>query len=89
MASWEVIWSKQMVFTILLKRDQKSCCVCWAGQFATHGTVFAQLITPDGKVHGLHAFVVPLRDMNTHKPFPGVIIGDMGEKIGLNGIDNG
>nr|CAD7605247.1 unnamed protein product [Timema genevievae] len=69
---------------------------CWAGSLgerlskaATHGTVFAQLVTPDGVCHGLHAFIVPLRDPNTLLVHPGIIIGDMGEKLGLNAVDNG
>lgn len=65
---------------------------CWAGglgQIATYGVIYAQLITPDGTQQGLHAFVVPLRNPNTMLPYPGVIIGDMGEKIGLNEVDNG
>lgn len=65
---------------------------CWAGglgQIATHAVVYAQLVTPDGVQHGLHTFYVPIRDTTSMLPFPGIIVGDMGEKAGLNGIDNG
>jgi len=37
----------------------------------------------------VHAFVVPLRDFNTHEILPGRTIGDMGLKPALNGYDNG
>ncbi|KAI9998514.1 hypothetical protein PInf_002905 [Phytophthora infestans] len=35
------------------------------------------------------SFIVPLRDVETHRPLPGVRIGDMGSKMGLQGVDNG
>jgi len=65
---------------------------CWVGNMGkccTHAIVYAQLIMPDGTNHGLHAFVVPIRNTTTLLPFAGVIVGDMGEKIALNGVDNG
>jgi acyl-CoA oxidase len=62
----------------------------YIGNAAVHGrvcTVFAQLIT-DGISHGVHAFVVPIRDAEGN-PMPGVEISDCGHKGGLNGVDNG
>ncbi|GMF32389.1 unnamed protein product [Phytophthora lilii] len=62
-----------------------------AGQTATHTVCFAKLVLPNdgGADHGVQSFIVPLRDVETHKPLPGVRIGDMGSKMGLQGVDNG
>jgi acyl-CoA oxidase len=54
------------------------------GQFMV---VFAQLHIGAAN-HGVHAFVIPIRDENG-QPLPGVIIEDNGLKLGLNGVDNG
>ena len=59
------------------------------GKTATHGLVYAQLYTPDGHCQGMHSFIVPLRDILTMEPFPGITVGDMGRKIALNAISNG
>lgn len=62
----------------------------WIGNAAQHGrmaTVFAQLVLGDQE-HGVHAFLVPLRDENG-ETLPGVRIEDSGYKLGLNGVDNG
>ncbi|KAL3663905.1 hypothetical protein V7S43_010795 [Phytophthora oleae] len=61
-----------------------------SGQTATHTVCFARLVLPnDGADHGVQSFIVPLRDVETHDPLPGVRIGDMGSKMGLQGVDNG
>jgi acyl-CoA oxidase len=49
--------------------------------------VFAQLIT-QGKNHGVHAWLVPIRN-DDGTPCEGVTIGDDGPKAGLPGVDNG
>jgi acyl-CoA oxidase len=49
--------------------------------------VFAQLIA-QGKNHGVHAWIVPIRN-DDGTPCAGVTIGDDGPKAGLNGVDNG
>jgi len=63
------------------------------GKTATHAIVMARLITrsKDGKDrdYGPHAFVVQLRDLQSHLPLPGVEVGDIGSKMGYNGVDNG
>uniref|UniRef100_A0A8C5H0A0 Acyl-coenzyme A oxidase n=2 Tax=Gouania willdenowi TaxID=441366 RepID=A0A8C5H0A0_GOUWI len=58
------------------------------GKTSNHAIVLAQLYTL-GKCHGLHAFVVPIRDMNTHEPLPGILVGDIGPKFGFHEVDNG
>ncbi len=59
-----------------------------AGSTANMAVIWAQLYIGD-KCHGVHAYIVPIRDAQNHKLLPGVLIGDCGPKNGLNGIDNG
>ena len=42
----------------------------------------------DGQDYGVSAFVVPIRN-DDMTPCKGVIISDLGEKLGQNGVDNG
>ncbi|XP_077019999.1 peroxisomal acyl-coenzyme A oxidase 1 isoform X2 [Tamandua tetradactyla] len=58
------------------------------GKTSNHAIVLAQLITK-GKSYGLHAFIVPIREMGTHKPLPGITVGDIGPKFGYDEMDNG
>lgn len=59
-----------------------------AAETAQVAAVFAQLITPDGEGHGVHCFVVPLRD-DEGNDLPGVTTSDNHYKGGLPGVDNG
>jgi acyl-CoA oxidase len=61
----------------------------YIGNAAVHAelaVVFAQLEV-DGVGHGVHAFVVPIREDGRVRT--GVRIEDCGPKMGLNGVDNG
>lgn len=58
------------------------------GKFATHSIVFARLIVDD-KDYGIQSFIVPIRDLETHRLFTGIVAGDMGPKYGFNMKDNG
>ena len=59
-----------------------------AAETATVAAVFAQLITQDGQGHGVHCFVVPIRD-DDGNDLPGVTTSDCQYKGGLPGVDNG
>jgi acyl-CoA oxidase len=51
------------------------------GRTATHAIVVAQLVLPSGD-HGPRPFIVQIRDMKTHQPLEGVVVGDIGPKYG-------
>ena len=62
----------------------------WIGSAARHArlaVVFAQLDVA-GEQQGVHAFLVPLRD-KAGTVLPDIEIEDCGDKMGLNGVDNG
>lgn len=65
------------------------------GRTATHAIVVAQLLLPDTgakdgfKFYGPHPFIVQIRDMKTHLPLEGIIVGDIGPKYGYASMDNG
>lgn len=58
-----------------------------AAHSATHCSVYARLVVR-GKDYGVKTFIVPLRDSD-HNLMPGISIGDIGSKMGRDGIDNG
>lgn len=64
------------------------------GRTANHTIVIAQLLlpepgTPDRYIsYGPHPFIVQVRDMKTHQPLDGIVIGDIGPKYGYATVDN-
>ncbi|KYQ53952.1 putative peroxisomal acyl-coenzyme A oxidase 1 [Trachymyrmex zeteki] len=58
------------------------------GHTANYAIVVAQLYTK-GECRGIHAFIVQLRNENTHEPLPGIKIGEIGTKLGMNATNNG
>ncbi|CAR24688.1 acyl-CoA oxidase [Lachancea thermotolerans CBS 6340] len=77
--------------TFLINTPNLPATKWWIGgaaHSATHATVYARLIVK-GKDYGVKTFVVPLRDPGTFQLLPGVFIGDIGTKMGRDGIDNG
>lgn len=58
------------------------------GKTSNYAVVMAQLYTK-GKCEGIHPFLVQLRDETTHEPLPGISVGEIGPKLGLNSNDNG
>uniref|UniRef100_A0A2M4BG86 Acyl-coenzyme A oxidase n=1 Tax=Anopheles marajoara TaxID=58244 RepID=A0A2M4BG86_9DIPT len=63
----------------------------WPGGLAhtaNYCVVMAQLFSK-GKCHGIQPFIVQLRDEETHMPLKGITIGEIGNKLGMNGVNNG
>ncbi|XP_074109403.1 acyl-coenzyme A oxidase 1 [Cotesia typhae] len=58
------------------------------GHTANYAVVVAQLHT-QGICRGIHPFIVQLRDEETHEPLPGIKIGEIGTKLGMNATNNG
>ncbi|EFN76281.1 probable peroxisomal acyl-coenzyme A oxidase 1 [Harpegnathos saltator] len=58
------------------------------GHTANYAIVVAQLFTR-GECRGIHPFIVQLRDEDTHEPLPGIKIGEIGTKLGMNATNNG
>eukprot|EP01132_Coremiostelium_polycephalum_P001450 gene1450-1828_t len=74
----------------IIQTPTRTATKWWIGNsaHATIASVFARLII-DGKDHEVHCFLVPIRKQFGLETLPGVKIGDVGSKFGMNGVDNG
>lgn len=75
----------------VLNTPSSHCAKWWIGAAAltaNKAIVFAQLYVENVN-KGVHAFVVDIRNYETHELLPGVKAGDCGPKAGSHGIDNG
>ncbi|KAG0654017.1 fatty-acyl coenzyme A oxidase [Maudiozyma exigua] len=77
--------------TFIINTPNLTATKWWIGgaaHSATHIVCYARLIV-QGKDYGVKTFVVQLRDLKTFQLCPGIVIGDIGTKMGRDGIDNG
>jgi acyl-CoA oxidase len=84
-ATWDPEGGEFVVHT-----PSEGACKDYIGNAACHGriaAVFCQLVV-GGESRGVHALLVPIREPDG-SPVEGVEISDCGEKLGLNGVDNG
>lgn len=70
------------------KNSYRNLTIPPVGNTVNHCIVVAQLYIDDQPL-GVHLFVMQVRDEQTHNPLPGIDIGDIGKKIGLQGVNNG
>ena len=59
-----------------------------AAHMATHAAVYAQLVH-SGVRRGVYCFAIRIRDSESGRVVAGVTIGDLGDKMGRQGLDNG
>lgn len=86
----EAIFDKQ-TDEFIINSPTASSAKFWPGDLgrtSTHSVIYAQLIL-DGKKLGVQAFMVSIRDRDTHRPLEGVEVGDIGPKFGFKAKDNG
>lgn len=77
--------------TFIINTPDLAATKWWIGgaaHSATHTACYARLLV-NGKDYGVKTFVVPLRDPSSLQLMPGIAIGDIGAKMGRDGIDNG
>ncbi|CAD8212955.1 unnamed protein product [Paramecium pentaurelia] len=75
----------------ILHTPSVSAVKFWPGELgflSNYALVYAKLIF-NGKNKGVHPFMVQIRDNSTHKPLKGVVVGDIGPKLGYSTKDNG
>lgn len=58
------------------------------GHSSNYAVVVAQLYSK-GQNHGIHPFIVQLRDEETWVPMKGIKIGEIGPKLGMKAVNNG
>lgn len=79
--------TRKFVLTTPKKEDAK-WWIAGLAQQANMTVVFARLIV-QGEDYGINPFVVKIRDTINGKALTKVNLGDCGQKIGNNGVDNG